>query len=243
MQKRADGLYQSTLLLTVPNLVHGYSSRAIGDARTRAGKDTVLKLLGIESQKLFEPDQVHGNEVAVLDDVGLGVHAGVDGLIHKVNASPVTLSVHVADCVALLLVDPVSRLIGAIHAGWKGTLGGITTNSIREMVKLGSNPSDVIVSIGPHIGMCHYDVPEERAQKFLNAFDNNPKVASFYEGAWHVDIGWANYRQLLDNGIRKEHIDAPLTCTACQIDTYFSFRKDTKETFGEIMGVIGFKNL
>jgi len=63
---------------------------------------------------------------------------------------------------------------------------------------------------------------------------------SYIEGAWRVDIGWANYRQLTDAGVKPEHIDAPPTCTFCQIDTYFSFRKDSKETFGEIMGVIGF---
>ena len=205
---------------------HAFTTRKDGDMKDSvANRERIVHQLFGDARELKTAPQTHSNEV------------GLDAIISK--DKNVALGVFVADCVPILLSD--DRAIGAIHAGWKGTLGGITINTINEMKKAGTEPNEMMVWIGPHIGMCHYDVPESRAQKFLNTFDNDPKVASFFENKWHVDIGWANYRQLVDSGVKPEHINAPPTCTACQIDTYFSFRKDSKESFGEIMGVIGFK--
>lgn len=222
--KQPNGLVTSTILS--PYVTHAYTTRAFGDMKqSEKNRQKIINEFFDNKTSLETGKQEHGNMV------------GVDALVTK--DPHVALGVFVADCVPILLVDIKKKIIGVVHAGWKGTLGDITTKTIVEMKKLGSNVSDILVSMGPHIGMCHYDVTEERAQKFLNTFDNDPKVASFFEGSWHLDIGWANYRQLLDTGIKPDHIDAPPTCTVCQVDTYFSFRKDSKKTYGEIMGIIG----
>jgi len=201
------------------------------------------ELLGLSSYRLVAAEQVHGDSVHTVTENDLGkTVSGVDGLVYsreKVNAN-VALGIIAADCVPLLLVDTRAKVIGAAHAGWKGTLSRITTNTIDEMKKLGANASDIVASIGPHIGMCHYNVPTERARRFQEAFNYDQKAVTFFDNRWHVDIGWANYLQLIAAGIPPEHIDAPPTCTACQIDNFFSFRRDTAETYGEIMGVIGF---
>lgn len=208
-------------------IIHAFTKRNDGDMKhsEENRKKVVQKLFGHDRELIAMP-QKHSNIV------------GVDALVTK--RSDGALAVFSADCVPILLADRKNNCIAAIHAGWRGTLGEITRKTIQEMEKNGSNPKDILAWVGPHIGMCHYDVPEDRAQKFLQAFDHDPKVASYFEGAWHVDIGYANYKQLLDTGVTPAHIDAPPTCTVCQIDTYFSYRKDTPETFGRIMGVIGF---
>lgn len=232
------GVYQSDLLSRY-GVVHGFSSRALGDMRDVEPRKRLKQVLGISSYRLIGAEQVHGSTVHVVtsDDFSKTV-AGVDALVFKLDGSKVALGIIVADCIPLLFADLQARVIGVAHAGWRGTLTSITTNTVSEMEKLGSRATDILVSMGPHIGMCHYNVLEERAQKFLNNFDNDPKVASYFEGAWHVDIGWANYRQLLDAGVLKEHIDGPPTCTFCQNDTFFSFRKEKSALAGEIMGVI-----
>ncbi len=243
LKETVPGVYQSELL-SQQGIQHGFSSRSFGDMRGIEPRHKFKQALGLSSYRLVAAEQIHGDSVHVVTQGDFGKTVPlVDALVFRNHESNVhiALGIIVADCAPMLFADLQARVIGVAHAGWKGTLSGITKNTITEMRKLGSNASDIIVSIGPHIGMCHYDVPEERARKFLEAFGNDPKVASFFENCWHVDIGWANYRQLIGNGIVPEHIDAPPTCTACQIDTYFSFRKDSKETFGEIMGVIGFK--
>ncbi len=221
-KKQPNGFVIST---TLPFL-HAFTTRGLGDMKkSKENRTKAMRELFGEERELMFGKQLHTNVV------------GIDAVV--TNKPHAAVGVFVADCVPILLADIKKRVIGAVHAGWRGTLGGITTNAIREMNSYGSQPGNIIAVIGPHIGMCHYDVPEERAKKFLAAFGDDRKVASFFEGSWHVDLGWANYRQLLAQGITQEHIDAPPTCTACQIDTYFSYRKDSKETFGEIMGVVG----
>ncbi len=239
--RQPSGIVISTIFSEYPQLTHGYSTRAFGDMKKseQNRKKVVHDLFGDETA-LMTAEQVHGSTVGVVSGESDQI-AGVDALVAKAaSGSRLALGVFVADCVPVLLADTKKRIIASIHAGWKGALGSITTKTVGQMEKLGSKASDILVSIGPHIGMCHYDVSHERAEKFLKAFGNDPKVAAYFEGAWHVDIGWVNYRQLLTAGITPDHIDAPPTCTACQVDTYFSFRKDTKETFGEILGIIGF---
>ena len=228
MLQNTNGFVTSTLLSPVAGLVHAYTTRILGDMKkSEENRNNVIREVFGDKTMLRTAKQAHGNKV------------GEDSIVMK-GKTGFALGVFTADCVPMLLVDTKKNILAAIHAGWRGTLGGITPNTLDSMKNLGSDVGDIYVSIGPHISMCHYDVPEERAQKFLAAFNHDPKVASYIEGAWRVDIGWANYRQLTDAGVKPEHIDAPPTCTFCQIDTYFSFRKDSKETFGEIMGVIGF---
>ncbi len=200
-----------------------FTTRRDGDIRKKTMKDAVAA------------EQVHGNTIAVvsLKDAG-SVIPSVDGLVSR---DPVCLVVHVADCVPILAWDEDASVVGAAHAGWKGTMGHIAGNLITAMQKEGADAKKIHVSIGPHIGMCCYDVSGERAERFLQEF-GTAKVASFFENAWHVDIGWANYSELMRVGILPEHISAPIVCTSCQVDRYFSYRKDSNDTFGEQMGAV-----
>lgn len=204
-------------------IMHAFTIRNDGDMKKSVtNRKKIIRKLFVSDREILVMAQKHTSEV------------GVDALIS--DQKNIALAVFAADCVPLLLTD--GRLFAVAHAGWKGTLGGITTNTVKEMKRQGSRVEDIRAWIGPHIGMCHYDVQKERADQFLSLY-NDPKVASFFENRWHVDIGWTNYRQLLDAGVKQEHISASITCTACQTDTYFSFRKEKNKLAGEIMGVIG----
>jgi len=214
----SEGIYQSQLLLSVPYLVHGFSTRVYGDMRNSDKRYAFTRKLGLNEYNLMKPKQVHS---AVIDMSG-------DGLVSQ--ESP--LCIITADCVPILLADPNTRIVAAVHAGWKGTLGGIVSHAVDEMKRLGANPKNSIAFLGPHIGACCYTVTEERAKQF-------PDTSSFWESAWHIDLGLANKKQLIDCGVTR--IDAPIYCTSCQTDRFFSYRKDTKETYGETIGVIGMK--
>lgn len=203
-------------------IVHTFTTRAQGDMKNSVEnrKKVVQKLFG-EDREILMMAQKHTSKI------------GTDALIS--SRKDVAAAVFAADCVPILLSD--NTMFAVIHAGWRGTLGGITKKTVLEMKQNGAG--EIHAWIGPHIGMCHYDVPEERAKKFQEAFGSDVRVASFFEGKWHVDLGWANYMHLLTAGVKKEHIKAPPTCTYCQSDTYFSFRKEKNELEGEIMGIIG----
>jgi len=236
MMTQKNGIRYSSLL-TLPGVVHGYSTRALGDARIKTNTDTIVRNLTDRALPLLHAAQVHGNAVSIVDSATTGIVPLADGLVSSTDN--ILLEVHVADCVPMLFFDPVARVVAAVHAGWKGTLAHIATNTVARMTESGATPSNILVSIGPHIGLCCYTVPEDRAQQFLAAFHATPPVAGKENGEWHLDIGQANRFELLDAGIVPVHIDAPIVCTSCQIDAFYSFRKDSRETFGEIIGVIG----
>jgi len=241
--KHPNGTVTSTILSEVADLVHAFTTRACGDMReNEKNRKRVLDELFGTVVTFVSAEQVHGGEVNVVTDTRNHRIADVDGLIYThTPGERVVLGVFVADCVPILLVDPKERIVASVHAGWRGTLDGVTTRAVTAMKMRGSQPEDILVSIGPHIGMCCYDVPEDRAKKFLFLFSADSSVASVREGRWYLDLGFANLRQLQDCGILKEHIDAPPTCTACQRDEFFSYRKDSSATFGEMLGLIGYR--
>lgn len=239
MLQKIDGLgYQSTLLSTFHGVIHGFSVRSMGDMKdNRKNRESYSSALGIPTPPALA-EQVHDTLISLVDKGEQDIVPGVDGLV----SFGISIAVVAADCVPVLLVDPSAHICAVVHAGWQGTLGGIVTNAVERMVECGASLESIIACIGPHIGMCCYDVPEERSKKFLNKFGLEDKIAMLQnDGRWHLDIGWVNYRQLLDSGVVAHHIDAPPICTSCQNDSFFSYRKDTKDTYGEIMGVIGFR--
>lgn len=216
-----------------------YSTKNFGDMRSSKNREEFLNYHKLDSKPLIIPEQVHGNNVVVVSKEEAGsLIMGADGLV--TGDDTLVLGVLAADCVPLLFVDPKKRMFGVVHAGWRGTLGGIVKNIIDKMKVLGAHPKDILVSIGPHIGMCCYDVPQERVQHFFDMFGNDSKVASFIEGKWYLDVGYANFLSLVDQGIFSKNIHSPIVCTSCQIDTYFSYHKN-KKSFGEMMGVIAWK--
>ena len=232
-----NGKGQSTLLSGLPGITHGYSDRTLGDGRIATNTDAFIKTVIGTTRPVIRGQQVHASDVAVVDATFPRTVSGVDGVV---TADPsVMLEVHVADCVPVLLADPVAKVVAAVHAGWKGTLAGIVQNAVTRMTQQGATPATIYASIGPHIGRCCYAIGSDRAELFAKKFGNDPLIISNSGDTWYADIGYANRQLLLTAGVTQVHIDAPVTCTSCQNDRFFSFRKDTKETFGEIIGVIG----
>jgi len=233
-----------SLFSLFPELVCVVSDRTLGDLNVGRlpieNAQTLLNLYQIPLSQFVGMEQKHGVIVRLVDEANIGkLVENTDGLI-TVNHQ-LFLGVKTADCVPLFFYDSIKKIVAVAHAGWQGTLGNITGNLIEKLEELGSDPQNVYVAIGPHIGGCCYEVTAERAKLFLEKF-RDPKIAFQNEGKWFLDIGQANKTQLLESGVKLEHIDAPLTCTSCQNDLFFSFRKDTKETFGEMLGIIGITN-
>lgn len=227
--------FQSTLLSQLTGVIHGFSNRSAGDMEhSGERRGSFARKLGFKISPLLS-EQVHDNRIQTVDRQSVGIVSGVDGLVSY--GAP--LAVVAADCVPVLLVDPVGHVCAAVHAGWKGALGGVVGNAVKEMVRIGANARRIYAALGPHIGLCCYNAPEDRVRLFEDRFGRDEKMAARIDGRWHLDIGWVNFRQLLKAGILADHIDAPPTCTSCQNNTFFSFRKDSKETYGEMMAIIG----
>lgn len=242
-----DNIFRFEKFKRIPRLIHGFSTRPFSDLKFQKTQNNFrvtenLKnfsnQLKISSKNLVFMEQVHKADVARCDKDCLGHWIpGVDGLLTKER--DVYLAVNTADCVPLFFVEPIVRIIGIAHAGWKGTLKEIAKNMVKEIKKLEGKSENIIVGIGPHIGRCCYRVPKERYELFNKMFPSKPLIGGFEDGAWHLDLAAINVKILIQNGIKMDNIDAPITCTSCQNDIYFSFRKDSTITYGEMLGVIG----
>ncbi len=243
MQKNSDGIYTSSLLSNL-GVLHGYSSRRFGDLRQKGNQENFLGTLGLTSENLIIGQQIHGIRIArVKNNDKNRVLTDIDGLVAKKEDSlqgvPLqNLGVTFADCVPILAVDPRAEVIGTAHAGWKGTLSGIASELISAMTNAGAEVQNIYVSIGPHIGMCCYNVYEDRALAFQKQFGADGKITSKIDGQWHLDIGYVNYLLLQEAGVNRDHIDAPVMCTSCQVSEFNSFRKDPKDQFGVQLGVV-----
>jgi polyphenol oxidase len=234
-----DSFYQSTKLLSIPSTHHAYSTKVYGDSRIISKRKHFFNVLGISSLQYQEAEQIHGNSIARLRELSISPVSGVDGLVvRKKDIKDVAIGIRTGDCIPLLLSDTKGIAIGAVHAGWKGVYTNIASNAIEEFIKLGIDPKTIIASIGPHIGACCYTVPEERAVRFLALYGTDTRIARCINGIWFLDLGYVLKLQLLQMGVKADNIDMCRLCTRDNPDLFYSYRRDTKETFGEMVAVI-----
>jgi hypothetical protein len=205
-------VWQSNLLKKIPWLEHGTSTRDFSFDRS----EVVLS------------GNVHGNKlVPLLTKEGLGVVAGripdCDGLLTDIPN--LKIGTTTADCLPIFFVDPTTRTVAVVHAGWRGIASGIAIEAVRLFVERGSNPADLLVAIGPSIGVCHYQIHPERRDEMLT---HTPSVSPllFKErsgGGYFVDLRGIISRQLISSGVLLQHIDASAPCTVCRNDLYYSY--------------------
>ena len=238
--------YQFGLLSEEKGLLHFVSSGENGErsdlsfANPDALKNRQLlaKAVGFEMGQLTLGEQTHSTHVTVVraEERGRG---GCDNLSRFPDTDAlvtaekgICLMVLTADCVPVLLYDPVCRVIAAVHAGWKGTVGKIVVRTLEVMRKeWGCRPENILAAIGPSIGKCCFEVGDEVAARFME--QGFPGVVSQNGDSLHVDLWKANEIQLLSEGIREFHIESAHVCTRCHAHTFFSYRGgDSLARFG-----------
>ncbi|MEE9614074.1 MAG: peptidoglycan editing factor PgeF [Thermodesulfobacteriota bacterium] len=208
----------------------------VGDdpENVRKNKEAVAAAFGFAADMLVTPRQVHGDGVAVVEGAG-DEAVEADGAVTAVKG--LAIGVLTADCVPILLFDPVKRAVGVVHAGWKGTLKGVASRTVEAMESgFGSRPGDILAAIGPCIGVCCYRVGEEVASEFERVLGIGTEyvVREGGEGgegkASSVDLGGANTAKLLSAGLLEENVTNESACTSCRNDIFFSYRKDAAVT-------------
>ncbi len=242
-QKTKNNNYFFKKLSEYPRLVHGFSTRQFGDLSVRKTLnennklDGFLKVFGLTKSNLIMMEQVHGGKVKIVKDEDKGeVIKAVDGLV--TDQPGIILGVKVADCMPLLFFDPKKKIIGIAHAGWKGVLLEIAKEMVERMKMLGSQPKDVFVGAGPHIGGCCYSVDKERKNKFIKKFGDLSEMILKNKNKFYLNLAVPLKVQLIEQGIQNKNIEFSTACTSCQIDEFFSYRRDSEETYGEILGII-----
>jgi YfiH family protein len=249
-----------------PGLVAGFTLRTGGSSQTPfascnlglhvgddpasviANRRALSERLGIPFEAWTCADQVHGKTVRQVTarERGAGREKledcipATDGLHTKETG--ILLTSFYADCVPLFFLDPKSGAIGLAHAGWKGTVAQIS----KEMIKAfrshyGSREEQLLVSIGPAIGGCCYEVDEKVIDHVRQAAANwEESVTPLSNGKYLLDLAGLNQTILTESGVNQERIIRSDWCTSCHTDMFFSHRREAGKT-GRMASFIGWK--
>ncbi len=252
IERERDGVvFQSSQLLDeIPGLAHGFSTRLGGVStgvfssmnlglnrgddpeNVRENYRRFLSAIDARGRRFAMLSQVHGDTVRpvttadVKEDLyGKPVSEG-DAMVTAIPG--VALVVFFADCIPILLCDPVRRVIGAVHAGWRGTAAGVAVRAVEKMeLAFGCKPSDIRAAIGP--GICpdcfetHEDVPN--AMMAAVCSPALPYIKLLKSGKFSVDLKGINAKRLELAGLEPAHIEVSGACTACLSEKYWSHRK------------------
>lgn len=235
MIKNSEGFYQFQIFTKFPEVVHGISSKQFGDTKfdrnyqVNKNFEKILEKLNSQFKyALFQ--QVHKSKIAIITNpTEQKVWEEVDGGV--TNFPNLFLGVLVADCYPILAFDPISKITGAAHAGWKGIKAGIVKNLILKMNSLGASSEVILIGIGPGICHKHYEVKDDVASKFGKEFlaRSNNKI--------FLNLEKAIILQLTSSGIKTENIETANACTF-ENEDFFSARRDkTQERFTALIGL------
>ena len=234
-------IFQDELIAGFSDRLSGNMSLNYGDIRgSLANRRSFLENLGINYRGLICAKQVHSANIkragllqqgngALTDETAL---EDTDAIITNENNLPI--AIFSADCLSIFLYDPVSRSIGLVHAGWRGTGANIASKTIAAMqTEFNSRPEDMRVLLGPAIRSCCYQVKEDLQDKF-------PEWVSRKGENFFLDLAGSNKEQLVRSRVDPEKIADCFICTSCQNAEYFSFRKEASSC-GRIMSVMMLK--
>lgn len=208
--------------------------------------------IGINYKDIIKPCQEHTNNIKEVikknnsDKVNFQQeeYKSTDGLI--TNKENIALATTNADCILLLLFDPIKKVIGNVHSGWRGTLQRISVQAVEKMKKdYNCNPADIICCICPSIRKCHFEVHADVQELYSKEFKKLNKIEELItvipnENKWKIDTVEINKIILIQAGLKKENIIDCGICSVCNSDLIHSFRVE-KENYGLGTAIIELK--
>ncbi len=241
-------LLKSPQLTAIPGLIHGFSTReggvssapwhslnlgeALGDTPANLKENlwrfcTKLELSGPET--LFQVGQVHGNRVQKAPFAG---SEQADALFCQQPG--VAIAVRTADCLPLLMVACNSagqaEAVAAVHAGWRGAVGGVIENTLQTFFGAGFTPHQLKVALGPCIGFEAFEVGEEVIEAAVATTKKVPRHRAKENGKWLLDLSDLGLQIVLEQGLLRENIELIDRCTHSDPELFFSHRRDHGKT-------------
>lgn len=259
--------YYTIPAFTVTGLVkHGFSTRIGGNSEkpfntlnlgfhtgdnvelVKENRKRFSQAIGISLDNIVAAGQVHGDKIyqAGIEDRGKGaldqetVIKDTDALI--TNKPGVALIAFYADCVPIMYLDPVQKVIAIAHAGWKGTILKIGRKTVGKMQEIyNCLPENILAAICPSIGPCHYEVDTSVINQVKNSFKQWDKILKIKDkNKAQLDLWEANRLQLMEEGVPEENITVAEICTYCHPELLYSYRYSNGRT-GRLAGLIMLK--
>jgi polyphenol oxidase len=274
LKEKGLHLLKSATLGAIPWLRHGFSTRVSGrsvfpagslnlgftdsDLReaVEANRAAFFEALGMDGFSVIRLRQSHSDRIALIES-GRTLPSAIEADAAVTRVPQVILTVLTADCVPLLIVDPGSRTLGVVHAGWRGTAREIAAKTVATLLRHGSgSASQLRAAVGPSIRPCCYEVGVEVLRSFQKELRGADRYfASLLSGRdpvrpdrglvdprgpgekFSLDLIAANRDQLVEAGLQPENISISPTCTGCHPDLFFSYRKENGRT-GRMMAAM-----
>lgn len=217
-----------------------HNPRFTGDSKDifENNREMLASKLMIKPDQLVFPRQTHTNSVAEILDIPENEIKETDALV--TSQTGICLCVQTADCVPILLFDPVNSVIAAIHAGWRGTVKKIVEIAVQKMVlKYNSLPENIVAAIGPSISADIYEIGNEVVKEVKKSIPNaGILLHKNSSGKYHVNLWEANRQILLENGLHEENIEILGECSFTESNKYFSARKEGVATGRMVSGIM-----
>lgn len=215
-----------------PWLIHGFSTRATGDFLDWPDDAEIAAAFGASGFGTATLRQVHAARLVRADSPWGSTRPEADAVMTA--RAGVLVGVRTADCFPILLADPVTRTVAAVHAGWRGTVAGVLPNAVARLTAaFGARHENLEAVIGPGIGTCCFEVGNEVAGEF------RPDFVRRGRGRPHVDLAAALKDQLARSGVLS--IRSCGHCTSCNLDRYFSHRREHGVT-GRMLSLVGIES-
>lgn len=160
---------------------------------------------------------------------------GTDALVTK--EKNIFLSVTIADCLPIFFYDPVAKIVGIAHAGWKGLIDGVIDKTLETLKNCGAQTENIFVTFGPSIQKCHFEIRPD----ILPQFAEYKKYISERDGKTFVDLQGIAKLKLQNAGIKETNIETSILCTFCEKEKFFSYRRDKPEKLQAMVAVIGIR--
>jgi YfiH family protein len=234
MSALSSNPWTSPHLEDIPGLIHGFETRLAAEAglAREEGRQHVAASLNGIGRTLFM-QQVHGTAVIAAPWDGTP-----DADAATVAGEGVLIAVETADCLPVIIVEPIVRLAAVVHAGWRGSAAGVTARAVQALVATGADRRALRAVLGPCIGVCCYEVGEELCRAF------GPGSTAFFRlGAGarpHLDLRGVNRSQLMAAGICEGQIGDVAACTFCHPARLPSYRRDGAGC-GRIVSYVGWR--
>lgn len=240
---RAGALNNKAVIQAVSSRDCGNMALHTGDTPEKviANRKSFLQSFHLKLENLITAQQIHGTRIQVVGrgEVGAGALSErtalskTDALITAERG--IVLGIFTADCLPIFIYDPITPAVAIVHAGWRGTIAGISRLVMDKMIQtFKSDPVHFRVAIGPSICSSCFEVSSEVAELFGK---ENPESVIQTESGFRIDLAGFNFHLFELAGVKAENIEAANLCTGCLNKDFFSYRIE-KGTQGRMMGII-----
>jgi YfiH family protein len=220
-----------------PFILHGLvikNQNIPSDVKTKEVENFLQKITS-SKRMLVSVSQRHQDECVIITSKDK-LKKGYKGDALLTDRKDIFISVCVADCLPIFLVEKKRRMVGLVHAGWRGTLLGIVQKTLEKAQhQLGCKPGDFTVLFGPCIQSCCYQVSDDVAILFAEECMSRSK-----HGRFMLDLIRANLKQLIGCGVKEDRIFATKSCTCCDKKLFHSYRRE-RENAGRMIAFLGLK--